>query len=374
MSARTRLFLTIERLKNHLDDAQMRLPYWEQFFPLFSGNATTITLDMTLLTDLINEAAVAAENRLVTQGATIYAQYTNDPSLSSTQQQQPTASTGNRLPPMRIVHQSASENNFKKYSTFTNKVLNYFVSAGVTASIFRVKDIVMMYLYTSSVPKFKPLFDVLDAALMRGERECVLGLNETTSSLVLDNLRDITGMTNIRLDYESLNYLNNSIQKAVNNELHKYPVIKVRDRCSLLGGNVYDKITDPCKAFVDKFGLLVGLKMQYQVTSCPNNFCTNPVLIENIAINIEKSCDMNRMVFNSINNVFINTVEQCAIENIRFDAEDFSKKFRILDRVREMAKNNCVEKGAAGDVVTRKRLRTAVGTNSSELKRLKSTL
>ncbi|AQQ80354.1 P40 [Betabaculovirus altermyunipunctae] len=372
MSAKTRLFLTIERLKNHLDDAQMRLPYWEQFFPLFSTTSNTVTLDMAMVTDLINEAAVAAENRLVMQGATIYSQYTNnapDPVASAG------ATTANRLPPLRVVTPAPAarpEIDYKKYSTYTNKVLNYFVSAGVSSTAFRVKDIVMMYLYTSSVPKLKPLFNLLDAALMRGERDCVMSLDESTSSLVLDNLRDVTGVTNIRLDYESVVYLNNSIQKALNNELAKYPVVKVRDRCSMAGGNIYDKITDPCKAFVDKFSLLVGLKVQFQVKSCPNNLCTNPVLIENVAINVEKACDMNRMVFNAINNIFINTVEQCAIENIRFDAEDFSKKFRLLDRVREMGKNNVVEKEAAGDLLTRKRLRTATNRPPSELKRLRA--
>lgn len=373
MSARTRLFLTIERLKNHLDDAQMRLPYWEPFFPLFANTtANSITIDMLTLTDLINEAAVAAENRLVMQSATIYSQYTNNAADTTT-----TTTTNmplNRLPPLRVVNPTPapSEIDFKKYASQTNKIFNYFVSAGVTASAFRVKDIVMMYLYTSSVPKLKPLFDLLDNALMRGERECVVMLSDAVSSLVLDNLRDVTGVTNIRLDQESLVYLNNSIQKAVNNELHKYPVVKVRDRCSMISGNVYEKITEPCKAFVDKFSLLVGLKVQYQVASCPNNFCTNPVVIENIVINVEKACDVNRMVYNSINNIFINTVEQCAIENIKFDAEDFSKKFRILDRVREMAKRNVVEKEAAGDLVSRKRSRTA--TSTSELKRLKSIL
>ncbi|ACH69447.1 p40 [Trichoplusia ni granulovirus LBIV-12] len=367
MSATTRFFLTIERLKNNLDDGQMRLPFWERFLALFGTN--TITIDMPLLTDLINECAVAAENKLVMQSATIYSQYTNN--AADPQQQQP--STVNRLPPFRVVNNASVNNNnidFNKYATYTNKILNYFVSAGVTASAFRVKDIIMMYLYTSSIPKYKPLFDVLDAALTRGERECVVSLNETTSSLVLDNLRDVTGVTNIRLDYESLVYLNNSIQKAVNNELHKYPMVKVRDRCSLLNANIYDKITDPCKAFVDKFSLLIGLKLQYQVPSCPNNFCTNPVVVENVAINVEKSCDMNRMVFNAINNIFINTVEQFAIENIKFDEDDFSKRFRILDRIREMGDNNFVEKEAAGDLVTRKRLRTT--NESSQLKRLKS--
>nr|AXS01102.1 odv-ec42/p40 [Spodoptera frugiperda granulovirus] len=372
MSARTRLFLTIERLKNHLDDAQMRLPYWEPFFPLFATTTNSITIDMLTLTDLINEAAVAAENRLVMQSATIYSQYTNN---APDNVAPPPPLPQNRLPPLRVVNPTPAPNeiiDFKKYASHTNKVLNYFVSAGVTASAFRVKDIVMMYLYTSSVPKLKPLFDLLDAALLRGERECVVSLSDTASSLVLDNLRDVTGVTNIRLDQESLVYLNNSIQKAVNNELHKYPVVKVKDRCSMLSGNVYERITDPCKAFVDKFSLLVGMKVQYQVTSCPNNFCTNPVIIENIVINVEKACDVNRMVYNSINNIFINTVEQCAIENIKFDAEDFSKKFRILDRVRELSKRNIVEKEAAGDLVTRKRSRTA--TSTSELKRLKSIL
>ena len=324
---------------------------------------------MPLLTDLINECAVAAENKLVMQSATIYSQYTNNAADPQQQQQPPL----NRLPPFRVVNPAPVNNNnvdFKKYATYTNKMLNYFVSAGVTASAFKVKDIIMMYLYTSSIPKYKPLFDVLDAALTRGERECVVSLSETTSSLVLDNLRDVTGVTNIRLDYESLVYLNNSIQKAVNNELHKYPAVKVRDRCSLLNANIYEKITDPCKAFVDKFSLLIGLKLQYQVASCPNNFCTNPVVVENVAINVEKSCDMNRMVFNAINNIFINTVEQFAIENIKFDEEDFSKRFRILDRIREMGNNNFVEKEAAGDLVTRKRLRTT--NESSQLKRLKS--
>ncbi|AKR17440.1 P40 [Mocis latipes granulovirus] len=365
MSAATRFFLTIERLKNNLDDAQMRLPFWEKFLALFGTN--TITIDMPLITELINECAVVAEHKLVMQGATIYSQYQNN--AGDPQQQLPPRS---RLPPLRVLNPTVggTEIDFKKYSTYANKILNYFVSAGVTASAFKVKDIVMMYLYTASVPKYKPLFDLLDAALTRGERECVATFNDTTSSLILDNLRDVTGVTNIRLDYESLVYLNNSIQKAVNNELHKYPTVKVRDRCSMLNANIYDKITDPCKAFVDKFSLLIGLKVQYQVSSCPNNFCTNPVVVENVAINIEKSCDMNRMVFNAINNIFINTVEQFAIENIKFDDEDFSKKFRILDRIREMGNNNFVEKEAAGDLVTRKRLRTT--NESSQLKRLKS--
>ncbi|ABQ52018.1 hypothetical protein SlGVgp075 [Spodoptera litura granulovirus] len=367
MSAKVRLFLTIERLKNNMDDSQMRLPYWEQFFPLF-GDAQSVNIDIRMLSDLINEAGVAAENRLVTQSGAIYSQYINDGVTENA------PAPALRLPLRRIepVTKTAPLNNLDdspKYASVANKMMNYFASAGVSSVPFRVRDVIMLYLYTASLPKFKPLFTMIDSALFRSDHECTPVYSSSASSLILDNLRDLTGITNIRLDYDSLIHINVSIQKAVNNELSKYPVIKVKDYCSLI--NVYDKITEPCKAYLDKFSMLIAQKVQYEVRATPFlNLCHNPVIIENVVISVEKSSDMNRMVYNAVNNIFINAVEQCAIENIKFDVDDYCRRFKLMDRVREVSKNNVVEKEAAGDVVSRKRLRTLTNT-STDTKRYK---
>jgi|WetSurMetagenome_2_1015567.scaffolds.fasta_scaffold05787_2 hypothetical protein len=370
MSAKTRLFLTIERLKNLMYDPQMRFPFWEQFFPLL-GDANSVDIDLGVLSELINEAAVAAENLLLTQGGAIYSQYLYGANAAPAASAAATAT--NRLPVRRAAASAPTIIDTKKYTTFADKTMNYFVSAGTTSVSFRVKDLIMLYVYVSHTPKYRPLFDFMEAILFRKEKECMPVVSSEVSSILLDNLRDLTGITNVRLDYESLMNVNVAVQRAANNELSKYPLIKVRDYITNV--NVYDKVTEPCKAFGDKFQLLLAQKPMNFVDASDYTitFGANPVIIENVAISIEKSSDMNRMVFNAINNIFINTVEQCASENIKFDVDDYNRRFRIMERARESSRNNYVEKVAVGDVVARKRIKTNPTTTlSSELKRYKS--
>nr|WOZ46860.1 hypothetical protein ICELHAMJ_00063 [Cydia pomonella granulovirus] len=177
-------------------------------------------------------------------------------------------------------------------------------------------------------------------------------------SLVLDNLRDLTVITNFRLDQEAVNLMVHNLQVALNNELSKYPTVKVKDFIST--SNVYEKEVEPAKAFGDKFELLVAQKHTHQVLAADNTllFNSNPVIVENIAASIEANCDINRMVYNSINNIFINSVEQSAAENIKFDVDDYNRRFRVLDRVRDNLRNNFVEKVAAGDISIKKRITT----------------
>lgn len=356
--------MTIERLKNAMDDPQMRFPFWEQFFPLL-GDAATVDIDLSVLSELINEAAVAAENLLLTQGGAVYSQYLYGNASNAR------ALAPNRLPARRALGGAVTSAvvDTKKYATFADKTMNHFVSAGATSASFRVKDLIMLYVYVSHMPKYRPLFDFLEGILFRKEKECMPAVTSETSALLLDNLRDLTGITNVRLDYEALMNVNVAVQRAANNELSKYPMIRVRDYISKV--NVYEKVTDPCKAFGDKFQRLLAQKPMNFVDASDYTitFGANPVVIENVAVNIEKSSDMNRMVFNAINNIFINTVEQCAAENIKFDVVDYNRRFRVMERARESARNNCVEKVAVGDVVARKRLKTNPTTTPCEFKR-----
>lgn len=364
MSAKIRLFLTLEKLKNAMNDVNMQLPYWELFFPLL-GDASTATVEFTSLYDLINDVAAAADGNVVAQGGAIYANYTNDGSAPSTVQ---TTGAGGVLPPRRVVAATTGVVlDVKKFSTFADKMMQHFVSAGAGAQVFKVRDIIMLYLYTAHNQRFRVLYNFLESALFRGERECVPTMSSADSSLLLDSVRELTNMTNIRLDYEALMNASMSVHRAVQNELTRYPSIRVRPFFSTL--NVYDKVTEPCKAFVDKFGTLLSQKIQYYVPAAEVSLCNSPMVIENILSSVEKSSDVVRMVYNAMNNIFINTVEQCAVENIRFDMEDFNKRFQLMERVRDMSSGNVVEKEAVGDVVTRKRLRPPV---TSELKKFKS--
>lgn len=365
MSAKTRLFLTIERLKNAMDDAQMSFPFWEQFFPLM-GDAQTVSVDLGLLSDLINEAAEAAERIIVTQSGAIYSQYLYGG--------QAAAGAGPAVPqlPPRVapVPQRPGAIDPKRYAPFAEKVMNHFVSAGTSAVSFAVKDVVKLYVYTSHLAKYKKLFDFLENILFRKEKECMPTVAGDQTTVLLDALRDLTGITNIRLDYESLLNVNTSIQRAVNGELSRFPQVKVRDYITNV--NVYEKEADPCKAYVDKFQLLLGEKTRFLVEAKSNaiNFARDPAVVEAVAASLERTADMNRMVFNAINNIFINTVEQSAAENIKFDAADYNRRFRAMDRAREKSRNNLVEKAAVGDVVPRKRSKTA--STGADIKRYKS--
>ncbi|ABC61200.1 unknown [Choristoneura occidentalis granulovirus] len=365
-SAKIRLFLTIEKLKNVMEDTQMSYPFWEKFFPLF-GNTTTINLDVATLSELINEAAETAEQLIVTQGGAIFSQHLQNAPINNT-----SMSTKQIVTPIRTTIASASANNVfdaKKYHAAAEKIATYFVSASVSSVPFFVKDLVKLYLYAAHTPKFKHLYEMLEQTLFRKERECIPVISPDKIALILDNIRDITSMTSYRLDYESAVLMITNIQRALNNEMSRYPQVKVKEFISNV--NVYEKEVKPFKALADKFELLVGQKTSHYVVATDNKlqFNSSPMMIENVATMIEKHCDMSRMVFNSINNIFINAVEQSAAENIKFNMIDYNKRFQILDRVRENSQIKFVEKGAVGDVGSRKRTKTTIITPPITLKR-----
>lgn len=357
-SAKTRLFLTIEKLKNTMDDAQMSYPFWEKFFPLLGG-ASTVTVDVTTLGELINEAAETAEQLILTQGGVIFSQFQAGGSVAPV----PTVT-----PNLRIINRQQPPDpltlDVKRYHPYAEKIANHFVSASVGSTVYTVKDVVKLFLYISHVPKYRPLFELLQEALFRKLGECTPVVGGEKGALVLNNLRDLTTITNFRLDHEALSLMNVNVQRALNNELSKYPHIKVREFIS--GVNLYETEVEPFKAYADKFELLVAQKSTHQVFAADNKLVFNrdPVLVENLATNVEINCDLNRMVYNSMNNIFINAVEQSAAENIKFDVGDYNKRFRTLERVRENSRGAAVEKVAVGDVGIRRRLKTAARTTS----------
>nr|ANY57585.1 PlxyGVORF66 protein [Plutella xylostella granulovirus] len=351
MSGRIRLFLAIENLKKALDDEQMRLPYYEQFFPLL-GNANTINLNVQMLQDLMNDAAVAAQNVMVTRGGAVYAQYVNNAP-------EPAAPNTVLPPPRRLAAPVPSTvvTDVSKYLSYAEKIMTYFVSAGVTSTTYRVRDIIMLYIYVYSLDKYRPLYKVLENILFTTEKQCVPCFGENDLGPLLDNIRELTGINNIRLDFESVVSSLAFINKSVFNELSKFPIVKVKNTTDVI---VYNNETDPCKVIVDKFTLLIGENVQYfhEAKNSEHILIKNPLVIENIAINIEKSSDINRMVYNAVNNIFINTVEQCAAENVKFNVSDYNKRFQFLKRVRESRKHNVVEKVAVGDVSVKPKSRS----------------
>ncbi|QOD40039.1 p40 [Matsumuraeses phaseoli granulovirus] len=376
-SAKIRLFLTIEKLKNAMDDSQMTYPFWEKFFPLL-GNANTISIELSTLGELINEAAETAEQLVVTQGGVLFSQYLQGgnsvPVATNTNDAIAPSAFGNTR--HLLLPQTSSGPvvfDSKKYHTSAEKMATYFVSASSSSTVYTVKDVVKLFLYISHVPKYKHLFEMLEMALFRKDKECIPAIGNEKTLLILDNLRDLTTITNFRLDYESMVSMTSSIQRALNNELTKYPQIKVQEFFTTT--NMYEKEVDPYKAYSEKFQLLVEQKSGHHVLATDNvlSFNKNPLFVESIAANIEFNCDMNRMVYNSMNNIFINMVEQCAAENVKFDMADYNKRFRILDRVREKLRNNYVEKVAMGDVGIRKRSKTVASSSQPPiaLKKLK---
>ncbi|AER41506.1 BV/ODV-C42 [Epinotia aporema granulovirus] len=366
MSAKTRLFLTIEKLKNAMDDPQMTYPFWEQFFPLL-GNTPSVNIEYATLSDLINEAAEAAERIIVTQGVVINSQYIqNAPNTSAA-----ATVTTNLLPPRRQIVKTAVSTTVdaKKYISAAEKTMNYFVSAGVSSANFTVRDIIKLYLYVSAADNSKHLFNFMESILFRADKDCTPILSSEETSLLLDDLRNLTGVVNIRLDYDALLYVNTSIQRVINSELSRFPQIKVTE---YFNNNVYKNEVDFYKAYVDKYQKLIQLSGNNYYVEAKNNivkYNRNPTLIDNIASNIEKYTNMNRMVYNAVNNIFINSLEQCAAENIRFDLDSYNRRMRITDRVREKLRNNYVDKVAAGDVVVKKRLKT---NTPASFKRFKS--
>nr|UYX49707.1 p40 [Darna trima granulovirus] len=356
-SAKTRLFLVIEKLKNAMDDAQMAYPFWEKFFPLF-GSSNTVSLEIPLLGEMINEAAEAAEQLVITQGGALYSQHVQNAATTPA-----TAAANPLLAPLRSVaaltNVTPAVFDAKRYHPAVVKFATYMLSASQSSTAYTVSDIVKLYLYIAQTGKYKPLYVLLEQALFRKEKECVPVVSPETTTLVLDNIRDLTTTTSYRLDYESMILMLTNIQRSLYQELSKFPQVKVKDIISNI--NVYEKEVKPYKALADKFELLVAQKVSHYVMAADNEltFKSNPLFIENMASVIEKNCDMNRMVYNSINNIFINAVEQSAAENIKFDIADYNKRFRIMDRVRENMRNNFVDKVAVGDVGTRNRAKTA---------------
>ncbi|APO13956.1 P40 [Plodia interpunctella granulovirus] len=368
-SAKIRLFLTIEKLKNAMEDPQMTYPVWEYFFPLL-GDASSVRIDLSVLSELIGEAADVAEQVLITQGGMIFSQYSQQASAPP----QPVLPRRVLLPPRaEPPATTATSLDTKKYHSFAEKMATHFISASVTSVSYYVKDVVKFYLYVSRVPRYKPLFDFIESALFRKERECIPNISSEQSASILDNLRDLTSITNIRLDYESMMSMNTGLQHVLNNGVIKYPDIKIREYISNV--NVYEKEVEPYKAYADKFALLLTLKVTQTASAASSNelnYTKNPLMVEKIAENVERNCDMNRMVYNAINNIFINIVEQSAAENIKFDMADYNKRFRMMDRVRENARINYVDKVAVGDVGSRKRIKTISTTPTIHKSKLPS--
>ncbi|AAM70275.1 budded virus and occlusion derived virus capsid protein 42 [Phthorimaea operculella granulovirus] len=369
MSAKTRLFLIIEKLKNAMEDAEMRFPFWEKLFPLF-GNVT-VNIEVSMISEMINEAVEMSVKTVTSQGLMMYSQFIQNGS-------QPPTVSGELA---RSLHQMLGTNRMKekvvkvstkldtdKYFSAAQKITNYFVSASNTSTSFLVKDVVKLYLYLSHMPKYRTLFIVLEDTLFRLEKECSPSISSENINSILENIRELTGINSLRLDADAIRYMNLNVQRAVNNELGKYPNVKVQDINRVLSG--YENEVDPVKAYTDKFERLMLLETFGTANATDVHIRKqDPATIDSIAANIEMNCDMSRMVFNAINNIFINALEQSAAENIKFDVNDYNKRFRLLDRVRENSRKSEIEKAAVGDVITRKRAVTNLSTTPIGLKR-----
>ncbi|AUV65341.1 P40 [Alphabaculovirus myunipunctae] len=338
MSA-TMLFLEIERIKNKID-SQMNMAIWSKFFPLLADPDAHINMSMAEFQQFLVTVAQLARSAHVEQNAVLASAHAS--SMPTTAALAPTTTTN---APRNVLNlfQSGGANRFRgggggdsvNMNTFRKhcqKLLKHYTLTNTSSSDFKVSDIVSCMVYLAKSPRYKPLYELLESS-MTDEYECLPNYTSDQMHHIVDLIKSLLDLPTSLIDFGNVKILKSTFNKAMNYPISRFARIMMLPSVSL----ARDKHCSIEDLILERGSEISKLEPQQYINASESTkipYCDDEHFINDL-LKIIDDFSLHRMFFNAANSIFYTTMENYAVANCKFDANDYNNIFRVMDNIRE---------------------------------------
>jgi Baculovirus protein of unknown function (DUF844) len=330
------LFLEIERIKNKID-SQMNMAIWPKFFPLLADPDAYINLSLSEFQQFLVTVAQLARTSQNEDNAVLASSLQSTPPTTTIAP--PTAA-----PPVRNVlnlFQSGGRGrgvrgvdtiNMNTFRKHCQKLLKHYTLSSTSSSDFKVSDIVSCMVYLAKSPKYKPLYDLLETS-MTDEFECLPNYSSDQMYHIVDLIKSLLDLPTSLIDFGNVKILKSTFNKAMNYPISRFARVMMLPSVSL----ARDKHCSIEDLILERGNEINKLEPQQYINANESTkipYCDDEHFINDL-LKIVDDFSLHRMFYNAANSIFYTTMENYAVANCKFDANDYNNIFRVMDNLRE---------------------------------------
>jgi Baculovirus protein of unknown function (DUF844) len=327
------LFLEIERLKNKID-RRMNMPIWPKFFTLLADPDGSINLPISELQDFLVTVAEMSRTDRTTENAALISQHVSAESTA------PVDQAAFRPRPRNVLNIFSKQDEKKTTDSYhmasfrknCQKILKHYTLTSTISTDFKVGDLVSCMVYLSKVPKYKPLYLMLENSMIE-DFECVPNYSSDQMINLVDLLKNLLDLPSTILDFTNIKLLKSTLNKTMQYPVSRFPRIILMSDTSL----VKDKQCTLEELILERGQEISKLEPQQYIHSTEGTkipYCDDEEFINDLLKIVDKF-DVHRMFYNAANSIFYTTMENYAVANCKFDVCDYNNIFKVMDTIRD---------------------------------------
>nr|WUR10752.1 P40 [Calliteara abietis nucleopolyhedrovirus] len=343
------LFNEIVILRDKIDP-QMQMDIWVKLFSLLpEPNDGNLQLSFDSFTNFLVNVATAAVNRSNTDNAALvsgHAAGVNAAAAPSDAARQTGTAPNNAGGGLFSVFAKRnrggaivgfnSNDDYRAMRKACQKILQYYTLNTTSTCEFKVGDLMSCLLYLSKMPNYRPLYNLLEQAI--GDvYECVPNLTQDQMYHITQLLRNLLDLPNSVVDFNNVKLLRNTLNKVMNFPLTRFPRIMVLPSSNLSK----DQRCTLEELILERGEALAKIEPQQFVEHSESSripFCDDEEFIHEL-LKLTENFDLKRMFYNTANSMFYTTMENYAVNNCKFDIEDYNNIFKTVDELKELSEN-----------------------------------
>ncbi|QEI03682.1 P40 [Rachiplusia nu nucleopolyhedrovirus] len=349
------LFLEIERIKNKID-TQMNMAIWPKFFTLLGDPDATIDIPMSEFQDFLVTVAQLSQATHTETNAALTSQFATTriggggattavaDNTTACPFPGPSQNVLNLFPTAsaRRANDRLDNNlNMVTYRKNCQKLLKHYALTNTTSAEFKISDLVSCMVYLAKSPKYRPLYLLIEDSLY-GDYDCNPNYSSQEMMHLVDLLRNLLDMPTTILDFGNIQIMKNTLNKAMNYPIARYPRVIVAQSAVLSK----DKRCTLEELLVERGKLLNKMEsMQFMNPSESNRipYCDDVNFINQL-MKIVDDFPVHRMFYNAANAIFYTTMDNYATANCKFEIKDYNELFAVMDDISEynaMSSKDC---------------------------------
>lgn len=326
----------------------MNMAIWPKFFTLLADPDATMDISMNEFQDFLLTVAQLSQASHVENNAALSSQFDGTTAAAAG-----TTTAGATCPfpapggggggtqrnvfnlfatNKRINDRHDTGVNMVTFRKNCQKILKHYTLTNTTSSEFKVGELVSCMIYLAKSPKYRPLYALLENS-MTEDYECVVNYTSDEVQHIIDLLKNLLDLPTSIIDYGNVKILKNTMNKAMNYPITRFPRVMVLQTSSLSR----DKRCSLEELLTERGNELSKLEPQQYVNASESGripYCDDEDII-NLLLKITDDFSIHRMFYNAANSIFYTTMENYAVANCKFDVDDYNNIFKVMDTIRE---------------------------------------
>ncbi|AKN80662.1 P40, BV/ODV-EC42 [Perigonia lusca single nucleopolyhedrovirus] len=329
-------------------DKQMQMDIWPKLFRLLPPENYNVTLDLSFdeLTDFLMAVANASVNQAYQANASMVSNHLadDDDRTRIAQQQQQARTQPSRRNMLNLFGRQTfakedggtgdgfNEATISMYRKACQRLVQYYTLSSTSTADFKVGDLVMGMIYLAKMSTYRPLFALLETTFEHNN-ECIPHLEPDQMYNMVNLLRGLLELPASTVDADNVKLLRSTMSRVMSFPLTRFPRVIIMPNAGL----TRDERCTVTNLFIERAYKLAKMESQQFVESSESNripYCDDEEFINEL-LKMTENFSLPRMFYNATNSIFYTTMENYAINNCKFNINDYNNIYKALDTITE---------------------------------------